>query len=169
MRGVIRKRRRYPYGPERVWVALTDPRALAEWLMPNDFKAELGHKFRFQCDPMPGSSGVTYCEVLELDPPRWMVWSWQIETKRGLLPPMRIEWTLEPDGDGTVLTLIHRYEPGTPRWVRLSMGFGWGTMLKRWIPKVTRNVGPDGAFTPGAIPLRKRCYGVKTVPDSMTY
>jgi hypothetical protein len=28
-------------------------------------------------------------------------------------------------------------------------------------------VGDDGAFTPGAIPLRKRCYGVKTIPDEL--
>lgn len=167
----IRKQRRYPYPPERVWVALTDPHALAEWLMPNNFVPEVGHKFRFHCDPMPGSSGITDCEVLELDPPRRMVWSWTIVRAKGKKPlaPMRIEWTLKPDGGGTLLTLVHSYPENTPRWVRLSMGFGWGTMVKRWIPKVVENVGEDGSFTPGAIPLKKRCYKVKTVPDSMTY
>lgn len=169
---VIRKERRYPQPPERVWVALTDPRALAEWLMPNDFRPELGAKFRFVCDAMPGCSGVTECEVLEFDPPRRMVWSWVIVRSkgRGDLPAMTVEWTLTPTDDGgTLLNLVHRYTPDTPWWVRLTMGMGWGTMLKRWVPKVLANVDEDNAFTPGAIPLKKRCYGVKTVPDDITY
>ena len=32
----IRKERFYPHPPESVWVALTDPRALAEWFEPNE-------------------------------------------------------------------------------------------------------------------------------------
>jgi hypothetical protein len=37
----------YPYPVERVWRALTDSRALAKWLLPNDFEPRLGHKFSF--------------------------------------------------------------------------------------------------------------------------
>ena len=47
----IRKERFYPHAPEHVWVALTDPHALAEWLEPNDHKAIVGHKFHFMTDP----------------------------------------------------------------------------------------------------------------------
>ena len=34
---VIRKEIFLPHPPEDVWLALTDPQALAEWLMPNNF------------------------------------------------------------------------------------------------------------------------------------
>jgi uncharacterized protein YndB with AHSA1/START domain len=40
--------------PARVWRALTDPDLLARWLMPNDFRPEVGHTFTFRTDPRPG-------------------------------------------------------------------------------------------------------------------
>jgi len=52
MKGTLRKEAWCPHSPEKVWVAITDPRAIAEWLMPNNFKAEVGAKFRFEVDPM---------------------------------------------------------------------------------------------------------------------
>jgi uncharacterized protein YndB with AHSA1/START domain len=50
----IRKEIFLPHPPEDVWAALTDPQALAEWLMPNNFEPVVGRKFRFHVDPMPG-------------------------------------------------------------------------------------------------------------------
>lgn len=44
---------RYPHTPERVWRALTDPKALAAWLMPNDFAPVVGHRFTFRAPPQP--------------------------------------------------------------------------------------------------------------------
>jgi uncharacterized protein YndB with AHSA1/START domain len=67
----IRKEIRLPHSPEDVWLALTDPQALAEWLMPNNFQPIVGRKFRFHVDPMPGPyPGGSECEVLEVDAPR---------------------------------------------------------------------------------------------------
>ena len=43
----IRRERFYPHPPEHVWVALTDPHALAEWFEPNDHQPVAGHKFSF--------------------------------------------------------------------------------------------------------------------------
>ncbi len=37
--------------PEVVWEYLTDAELLAEWLMPNDFKLTVGHKFQFKTKP----------------------------------------------------------------------------------------------------------------------
>src|SRR5947208_1487503 len=55
----------YPHPPERVWQALTDPAALAAWLMPNDFKPQVGHKFQFRVPKPPrGWRGIVDCEVL---------------------------------------------------------------------------------------------------------
>lgn len=162
---VLRKEAVYPYSPEQVWVALTDPRALAEWLMPNNFEPVLGHTFEFRTDPYFVCTGRTICKVTELDPPRRMAWTWQIVPKPGgrEFPEMLVTWTLHPEGSGTRLVMEHHGLDRAPFWVRMGMGFGWGTMVKSWIPKVAARV-TNGTFTPGAIPLEKRCYKCAGVP-----
>lgn len=155
----------YPHPPERVWVALTDPRALAEWLMPNNFRAEVGARFRFHVDPMPGFSGISECEVLEVEAPRRLVYTWTVvPTRPTETPPpaMRLEWTLEPHASGTRLVLHQTGAEALNWWWRLSMSHGWGRMLGRLLPRVLGNVGADGRFEPGAIV--KRDHGTKTVP-----
>lgn len=166
-----------PYPPEDVWVALTDPHALAEWLMPSDFKAELGHEFTFHTDPAPGcGTGVTHCKVIELEPHRKLTMRWQHDpNKKGRQhPPMRIEFNLLPMGEGTRLTLTQTGLKGQPFLTLVLMNIGWGFMLKRLLPKVTANVHREGEeaeprFRPGAIPLAKRTYKVKSVPDTHIY
>ena len=49
---VVTKTRVYPHSIEDVWTAITDARALAEWLMPNDFQPVLGSKFRMMVDAL---------------------------------------------------------------------------------------------------------------------
>ena len=66
----------YPHPVDRVWAALTSSEALAAWLMPNDFRPVVGHRFTFRTKPAPGFDGIVRCEVLEIDPPKRMVWSW---------------------------------------------------------------------------------------------
>jgi len=63
----------YKHPIEKVWRALTDSKAIAQWLMENDFEPRLGHKFMFHSKPQPGWDGKSYCEVTELDPPRRLV------------------------------------------------------------------------------------------------
>jgi uncharacterized protein YndB with AHSA1/START domain len=36
---------------ENVWLALTDANTLAKWIMANDFKPVVGHKFQFRTEP----------------------------------------------------------------------------------------------------------------------
>lgn len=171
MSRTLRKEAYYPdVSPHRVWVALTDPRAIAEWLMPNNFRAELGAKFVFQIDPKAGCNTMTECEVLELDPPRKLVYSWQpLPHKPGgnSWEKSIVSWTLTPEGDGTRLLLEHIGVEVIPFIQRLGMAFGWGIMVKRWIPRVARNVTSQGGFQPGAIPLTKRAYKCKNVPESI--
>jgi uncharacterized protein YndB with AHSA1/START domain len=50
------------------WQALTDPQALAEWLMPVEgFAPVVGREFRLRARPMPGWDGVIDGKVLEVD------------------------------------------------------------------------------------------------------
>ena len=163
----IRKEVFYPHKPEDVWTAITDPRAIAEWLMPNTFKPIVGHKFRFMADPMPMCENHTECEVVEVDPPRRLAYTWLIVWRKEYKSkpePMLVSWTLTPENHGTRLVFEQTPYKG-PRafFTRFSMGMGWGIMHKRMLRKVLRNV-QDGVFTPGAIPSNKRCYHAATVP-----
>ncbi len=163
----IRKERFYPHPPEVVWVALTDARALAEWLEPNDHKPVVGHKFQFRCDPGICGHGVKQCEVLEAEAPRRLVWSWvhvPRDPNRPRPAPMIVAWTLVPENDGTKLILEHTGAENINWFLRNLMRIGWGFMMKTLIPKVLQNVHGT-QFTPGAIPLEKRGYKCKTVPD----
>ena len=159
----------YNHPIEDVWAALTDPRALAEWLMPvTHFEAKTGEKFRFQYDPEKlCPSGIADMEIIEIDPPHRMVWSWQHRAVEGAkqAPPMRVEWTLVPVDGGTRLELVQSYED-QPWAVTFAMGMGWRFYLRMYLPKALKNVS-GGVFRPGAIPLAKRAYKAKTVPSDV--
>ena len=55
--------------PAKVWRALTEPELMARWLMPNDFRLEVGHRFTFTTEPKKavGFDGIVHCEVLEFE------------------------------------------------------------------------------------------------------
>ncbi|NEZ56909.1 SRPBCC family protein [Adonisia turfae] len=100
----------YPHPPERVWKALTDRRALNAWMMDNDFEACLGHQFQFQrCSPL-GQKLTIYCEVLEIEAPKRLVYSWK---EHPTSEPSRVTWILAPVEDGTQVQLYHRSEAAT--------------------------------------------------------
>ena len=59
-----------PHPLARVWMAITDPAQLADWLMPNDFEPRVGKRFTLRCPPGPGTRGWVDCTLLELEAPR---------------------------------------------------------------------------------------------------
>lgn len=95
----------YPHPPERVWQALTDRRALSAWMMDNNFEACLGHKFRFHGNSFSGQEITIDCEVLEIEPPKHLVYSWKEHLTS---EPSRVTWTLTPVEGGTQVQLRHR-------------------------------------------------------------
>ena len=68
--------REIPHPPEKVWRALTQQHLIAEWLMANDFQPVLGHRFNLRWEAPNGMSGVIDAEVLTLEPPRVLAYSW---------------------------------------------------------------------------------------------
>jgi uncharacterized protein YndB with AHSA1/START domain len=159
----------YRHPVEDVWAALTDPRALAEWLMPvTVFEAKVGATFRFQFDPERlNPTGIADCEILECDPPRHLAWSFSNRSPEGSPqpPPMRIEWTLIPVEGGTRLELVQSYEK-QPWAMIFAMGMGWRFYLRRFLPQALKNVS-GGAFRPGAIPLARRAYRASNLPGDV--
>src|SRR6201998_2145374 len=51
--------REIPYPPEKIWRALTQPHLIEEWLMKNDFKPVVDHRFNLRAD-----WGAVDCQVL---------------------------------------------------------------------------------------------------------
>ncbi|MBN3943554.1 MAG: SRPBCC domain-containing protein [Nostoc sp.] len=95
----------YPYPPQRVWQVLTNRQALAIWLMENDFEPRLGHKFRFVHSTLPGLEGDIDCQVIELDEPRRLAFTWQDSM---MCQPSVVTWTIQPVVGGTKLLLEHK-------------------------------------------------------------
>ncbi len=95
----------YPHPPEKVWQALTDCRILNAWMMTNNFEARLGHKFKFESNSLPGIKTIIHCEVVELNKPKRLIYSWQ-DSVTG--EPSLVIWTLTAVEDGTQLQLKHQ-------------------------------------------------------------
>ncbi|MBV8357641.1 MAG: SRPBCC domain-containing protein [Deltaproteobacteria bacterium] len=111
----------FPHPMEKVWRALTDPDALRVWLMDNDFEPRAGKRFILRGRRVPpGSRGWHECEVLEIEPPCRMVWSWIINEGD---TPTRVEFRLEEIGPGTRLTLSHTGEVDPITRSRLTEGW----------------------------------------------
>jgi uncharacterized protein YndB with AHSA1/START domain len=119
---------RYDHPVQRVWHALTDPAALAAWLMPNDFTPAVGHRFRLDARP---EFGFIEGEVVEVTPPHFLRCGWTVS---GV--PTTVTVRLEADGDGTLLRLEHE---GLPQDPRASFEGGWGAKLQHDLGLVLTN------------------------------
>ena len=64
--------REIPHPPEKIWRALTQPHLIEEWLMKNDFRPEVGHRFNLTGE----WGGVLDCEVLAVEPNRTLTYTW---------------------------------------------------------------------------------------------
>ncbi len=94
----------YPKPLETVWQALTDPKAIAEWLMPCDFRPLVGHHFTIRANATDKWRGFTKCVVLTLEPPNLMEWQWE---SADIPKPTRVRFELQAVEGGTRLSLTH--------------------------------------------------------------
>lgn len=143
MSGRLRVERVYPHPPELVWRTLTEAELLSRWLMPNDFVAEVGHRFTFTTEPGPGFDGKVHCEVLLLEAPRRMTWSW-----RGGPLDTTVTFALEPidGGRSTRLVVLHDGFRGLKsRLVQLILGIGNRTLYGKKLPAVLDQLAAPGA------------------------
>jgi uncharacterized protein YndB with AHSA1/START domain len=124
----------YPNRPEDVWHALTSSDALAGWLMENDFAPRIGHKFHFRSKSRFGFNRVIPCEVLEVDEPRVLSYSWGV---KGSVVTFR----LEPSVDGTRLRLEHKGLGGV-RGIALAwvLTHGWRHKIDQRLPAVLTSI-----------------------------
>ncbi len=140
MKRSIRKTVTYPHPVESVWAAVSDARALASWLMPNDFKAEVGHRFQFRDKPQPGWDGIVNCEVLACDAPSLLRYSWV-----GGPLDTQVCWQLEPTDGGTRVTFEHTgFEGLSAVLVSGMLQMGWNRMAKKLLPALLDRMAAEG-------------------------
>lgn len=141
MSGVVQKMIELKAGPERVWKAITDPAELAMWF-PD----------RTDLEPRPGATGwFDWTEhgkyavrVIEMDPPRRLVWRWARDAGAGIDegPLTTVEWTLDARPDGG--TTVHLRESGfTDASYRDGNDKGWDKELGELVDYLEGSTGTE--------------------------
>ncbi|MES2947368.1 MAG: SRPBCC domain-containing protein [Pseudomonadota bacterium] len=87
--------REFPFPPEEVWLTLTQPHLIAQWLMQNDFKPIVDHRFTLSAD-----WGVVDCHVQAIEPGKALSYTWDAMGLESV-----VCWTLKPAGTGTQLRM----------------------------------------------------------------
>jgi uncharacterized protein YndB with AHSA1/START domain len=118
---------------ERVWHYISSPELMAQWLMENDFKPVVGHKFQFKTRARPGFDGNIYCEVLNVVPNELLSYSWKGGPVKGKITlDSVVIFTLSPQGTGTRLVLEQNGFDGLKNLMAyFSMNIGWNTKIRK--------------------------------------
>lgn len=81
--------------PEKIWRALTQPHLIEEWLMKNQFKPVVDHRFNLSAD-----WGTVDCQVQSVEVNRALSYTWDTKDLRSV-----VVWTLTPTSGGTLLRM----------------------------------------------------------------
>lgn len=104
--------------PEKVWRALTEPKLLGAWLLPNDIRAEEGQRFTLR--DAPGADAPIDCEVLAAEKPRLLRYSWRGRDRDAGGRALDTVVTFTLDGTaagGTRLRIVHSgFRAGVLPW-----------------------------------------------------
>jgi len=130
--------------PETVWEFLTDPEKIKRWKgVLVSFDATPGAAYRIEVIPSHIAAG----EVVELDPPHRLVYTWGWEVGGPVSPgSTTVEYELVPEGSGTRLRFTHRDLPNQE--AADSHATGWDHYLERLaIASAGGDPGPDPWLT----------------------
>jgi uncharacterized protein YndB with AHSA1/START domain len=87
--------REMPHPSEKIWRALTQPHLIEEWLMKNDFKPLVDHRFTLRAD-----WGAVDCQVKAVEPHKTLSYTWAAYGLESV-----VTWTLTPTSTGTHLRM----------------------------------------------------------------
>ncbi len=87
--------REMPFPPDKIWRALTQPHLIEEWLMKNDFKPVLDHRFTLR-----GDWGAVDCQVVTIEPNKTLSYKWDAMGLESV-----VTWTLTATSTGTHLRM----------------------------------------------------------------
>ena len=120
--------------PGKVWLALTDPVLLGEWLLPVlGLPPRAGGGVHFQAPPQPGWDGIVNCRVLELEPQKRLRYSWIVGDMDNV-----VTFTLAPTASGTRLSLVQSgFKPKQKRNFN-GARYGWKMMGRKLVDLLMR-------------------------------
>jgi uncharacterized protein YndB with AHSA1/START domain len=111
--------REIAYPPEKIWRALTQPHLIAEWLMKNDFKPVVDHRFN-----LSAAWGAVDCQVRTVEPNKTLSYTWDTKDLRSV-----VTWTLTPTSTGTHLRMEQSgFRPDQQQYYQGAIG-GWQRFL----------------------------------------
>ena len=123
MKVEVQVERHYPHSIREVWEGLTTNEAISEWLLETtNFEAEVGHRFEMTCVDNNGDIEIYRCQVLELDPPNRMVWSWVLASDKDQ-ELTEVEFRLTAVDTGTRVQLVHRGDRDKAMLERFKAGW----------------------------------------------
>ena len=103
--------RDYPFPLDEVWTVMTDPEYVAQWTTtgqggrPEGFAAVPGTRFQFIGKPVMGWAGVVYCEVIAVDAPHSLRYTWRGDQESDDVT--EVAYLLEEIPGGTRFTWDH--------------------------------------------------------------
>ena len=107
--------REMPFPPEKIWRALTQPHLIEEWLMKNDFRPVLDHRFNLRAD-----WGAVDCQVLAVELNKTLSYTWAAYGLESV-----VTWKLTPTASGTHLRMEQSgFRPDQPQYYEGAKG-GW--------------------------------------------
>jgi uncharacterized protein YndB with AHSA1/START domain len=127
----LRFARQLPHPPEKIWRALTESSLIEQWLLANDFVAEVGHRFTVRGTPLPGWSGVTQCEVLTVEAPRRLAYRWGDGSASSSGLQTIVTWTLTPRDGGTLVRMEQAGFASPDELSYRRIGARWPRFLER--------------------------------------
>jgi uncharacterized protein YndB with AHSA1/START domain len=137
----IEREVRIDASPETVFEFFTDPAKMVRWKGTTaTLDPRPGGVYRVQMNEQTIALG----EYVEVDPPNRVVFTFGWEGDYASTPPgaSTVEITLTPDGDGTLVRLVHTGLP-TPEAVE-AHGVGWDQYMPRLvIAAAGGDAGPD--------------------------
>ena len=129
--------------PELVFSFFTEPARLARWIGENPaIEPRPGGGIRVEFPKAGGGLDVMRGRFVEVDPPRRIVFTWGFEGDPALPPgASTVEVTFAPDGDGTLVRLVHRDLPAAQRAPHQG---GWQHFLAQLATVVVDGERPGG-------------------------
>ena len=114
--------REMPFPPEKIWRALTQPHLIEEWLMKNDFKPVVGHRFNLRAD-----WGAVDCQVLAVEPNKTLSYTWAAYGLESV-----VTWTLTPTSTGTHLRMEQSGFRPDQQQAYNGAKYGWQKFFATW-------------------------------------
>jgi uncharacterized protein YndB with AHSA1/START domain len=120
--------------PEKVWRALTDPKLLAEWLLPViGFELEPGAAFTFKTQAYPGWDGTVNCRILEVEARTKISYAWSVPSLDTV-----VTFTLAPTPTGTRLSLVQSGFKASQKQEFGGARYGWKMMGEKLVDLLAR-------------------------------